>query len=250
MVTGWHWSVTGMYIVIFTLWFTMKVNNALGLLALDHCISIYHFPPTVLFIYLKVFLHTVVTVVIWDLREMALNAGSLCMESLKWTFLTSPSPRHFFYEHVFFCGLEGFMAVTIIIRLGTYTVFSLFKVLFSKKNLKGTFQVHLLFTAVGTTIFTNSRHHCSLLKACRRSTTRKPYNQLFFFWKLYFTFLILSFLFFHYTNCNLLYKWKSIHWDLCITWLTWIVTLTEILGICLIWIVVPFMIITRGIRRN
>ena len=38
-----------------------------------------------------------------------------------------------------FCGLEVFMAVMIIVRLGAYMVFSPFKVLLSKKNLKGTF---------------------------------------------------------------------------------------------------------------
>lgn len=38
---GWReWSVMGMHIVIFMLLFTMKANNALGLVSLDHGISI------------------------------------------------------------------------------------------------------------------------------------------------------------------------------------------------------------------
>ena len=68
--------------------------------------------------------------------------------------------------NMFFCGLEVFMAV-MIIRLGTSVLFSPFKVLFSKKNLKGTFQVHLLFTAVGAIIFSQlQRITVAFSKAC------------------------------------------------------------------------------------
>lgn len=119
--------------------------------------------------------------------------------------------------NMFFCGLEVFVAVMITVRLGTSMVFSPFKVLFSKKNLKGTFQVHLLFTAVGATIiYQLQRITVAFSKACSSFASRKPHDQHFSYKSYIFAFLILSFLFFHYTNYSPLCKGKVTHLNLCL----------------------------------
>lgn len=144
-----------------------------------------------LFIYLNFLWHTGVTAVIWNFREIALNASSLSGVS-QMNFPTSTSPKQTNFMNMvgfFFWGgvvLEVFIAVIIMIRLGTYMAFSPFKVLFSKKNLKVHFKSHLLFTVVGTTVFTNTRESLCLFENMDLFCYQKPpgYNQHFYLQKL------------------------------------------------------------------